>query len=143
MIESFFSLVVRQIVANALLHTKGALNNISLELSIHLGGDKSILSNLVLFPIHAVITVRIPVSIHKLVVIQKFKVIGIQTIGNRQFPKVKRKVAIYNMEGLALTIPIARNCPIDGLVLYEPVDANLLDKCIHSDLLKVNYTDSK
>ena len=47
------------------------------------------------------------------------------------------------MEGLALTIPIARNCLLDGLVLYEPVDANLLDKCIHSDLLKVNYTATK
>ena len=35
-IEAFFFLVVRQIVANVLLHTKGALNNISLELSIHL-----------------------------------------------------------------------------------------------------------
>ena len=47
------------------------------------------------------------------------------------------------MEGLSVTIPIARNCPLDGLVLYEPVDANLLDKCTHSDLLKVNYTDTK
>ena len=45
------------------------------------------------------------------------------------------------MEGLALTIPLARNCPLDGLVLYEPVDTNLLDKCIHSDLLIESYTN--
>ena len=47
------------------------------------------------------------------------------------------------MSGFTLTIPISRQCPLDGLVLYEPIDANLLDKCINSDLLKETYKETK
>jgi hypothetical protein len=47
------------------------------------------------------------------------------------------------MSGLSLTIQIKRECILDGLVLYEPIDENLLDKCINCDLLKTGYTDEK
>ena len=36
-----------------------------------------------------------------------------------------------------------RKSPLNGLVLREPIDENLLDKCINSDLLITNYQDSK
>ena len=36
-----------------------------------------------------------------------------------------------------------RESLLDGLVLYEPIDINLLDKCINSRLLKTNYQDEK
>ena len=36
-----------------------------------------------------------------------------------------------------------RESLLDGLVLYEPIDINLLDKCINSRLLKTNYQDKK
>ena len=36
-----------------------------------------------------------------------------------------------------------RHSLLDGLVLYEPIDINLLDKCINSRLLKTNYQDEK
>ena len=42
---------------------------------------------------------------------------------------------------LATTFP--RQSPLNGLTLREPIDENLLDKCIHSDLLKTNYRDNK
>jgi len=47
------------------------------------------------------------------------------------------------MSGLNLHIEIERDCVLDGLVLYEPIDENLLDKCINCDLLKTGYTDKK
>ena len=36
-----------------------------------------------------------------------------------------------------------RHSLLDGLVLYEPIDINILDKCINSRLLKTNYQDEK
>ena len=42
---------------------------------------------------------------------------------------------------LATTFP--RQSPLNGLTLREPIDENLLDKCIHSYLLKTNYKDDK
>ena len=47
------------------------------------------------------------------------------------------------MEGLSLKIPIKRKCSLDGLILHEPVDINLLNKCINSDLLVTSYNDDK
>ena len=47
------------------------------------------------------------------------------------------------MNGLSATISIARKNDLDGLVLYEPIDPNLLQKCINSSLLKENYKDKK
>ena len=44
---------------------------------------------------------------------------------------------------LAKTIPLNRPSIFDGIVLYEPVNATLLDKCINSDLLVTNYNDPK
>ena len=43
----------------------------------------------------------------------------------------------------AKTIPLNRPSIFDGIVLYEPVNATLLDKCINSDLLVTNYNDPK
>ena len=45
--------------------------------------------------------------------------------------------------GLLATCELERYNPLEGLVLYEPIDANLLQKCIESDLLKTNYRDDK
>lgn len=50
---------------------------------------------------------------------------------------------IPRMTGLSATIPLARENPLDGLTLYEPIDPNLLQKCINSSLLKENYKDEK
>ena len=49
------------------------------------------------------------------------------------------------MQSLALakTTPLTRDSIFDGIVLYEPVDAALLEKCIHCDLLVDNYGDPK
>jgi len=47
------------------------------------------------------------------------------------------------MSCLTLAATFPRQSPLDGLILREPIDENLLDKCINSDLLKTNYKDNK
>ena len=47
------------------------------------------------------------------------------------------------MSSLNLVATFPRQSPLNGLTLREPIDENLLDKCIHSDLLKTNYKDDK
>lgn len=42
---------------------------------------------------------------------------------------------------LAKTIPLSRASIFDGIVLYEPIDAALLNKCINCDLLSDKYDD--
>ena len=44
---------------------------------------------------------------------------------------------------LAKTTPLSRASIFDGIVLYEPVDAALLNKCINCDLLVEKYDDPK
>jgi len=36
-----------------------------------------------------------------------------------------------------------RSSPLNGITLKEPVDENLLEKCIHCDLLVAEYKDNK
>lgn len=47
------------------------------------------------------------------------------------------------MPSLDLVATFPRKSPLNGITLREPIDENLLDKCIHSDLLKTNYKDDK
>ena len=47
------------------------------------------------------------------------------------------------MLSLNLVATFPRQSPLNGITLREPIDENLLDKCIHSDLLKTNYKDDK
>ena len=47
------------------------------------------------------------------------------------------------MPCLDLLTTFPRQSPLNGLTLREPIDENLLDKFIHSDLLKTNYRDNK
>jgi len=47
------------------------------------------------------------------------------------------------MAALAKTTPLIRSSIFDGIVLYEPIDAALLNKCIHCDLLVEDYDDQK
>ena len=44
---------------------------------------------------------------------------------------------------LVKTTPLSRASIFDGIVLYEPVDAALLNKCINCDLLVEKYDDPK
>ena len=47
------------------------------------------------------------------------------------------------MSSLDLVATFPRQSPLNGITLREPIDENLLDKCIHSDLLKTSYKDNK
>ena len=44
---------------------------------------------------------------------------------------------------LDITATFPRTSLLDNITLREPIDENLLDKCIHSDLLVTHYTDTK
>ena len=41
---------------------------------------------------------------------------------------------IYTMSSLDLVATFPHQSLLDGLTVLEPIDENLLDKCIHSDL---------
>lgn len=47
------------------------------------------------------------------------------------------------MTALNVVSTFPRTSPLNDITLREPIDENLLDKCIHSDLLVTHYKDSK
>ena len=57
--------------------------------------------------------------------------------------KKKIKTETFVSKGLQINMPLCNDSPLEGLVLYEPVDVNLLQKCMNSTLIVEKYEDEK